>query len=102
MATSATVAVVGAGLSGAACARALTDAGVAVEVLDLSPPLWTRLQRWTYARPVQLRENRYLLGTSMVGLCGDGWGAPRVETAWISGTRLGRALAERLGRRPAT
>jgi renalase len=66
-------------------------------LLDLSAPTWTRVQRWTHARPVEPRETSYLLDGSGVGLCGDGWGAPRVETAWLSGTRLGRALAARLG-----
>ena len=34
-----------------------------------------------------------------VGRCGDSWcpsGSPRVESAWLSGDRLGRALAARL------
>lgn len=67
------------------------------DLLDLPPPRWTQVQRWMYARPVESRECAYLLGTSGIGLCGDGWGgAPRVETAWLSGTRLGKALVERL------
>lgn len=69
-------------------------------LLDLPPPTWTRVQRWTHARPAEPRESPYLLGDSAVGLCGDGWGFPRVETAWVSGTRLGRALAERLAEAP--
>ena len=36
-------------------------------------------------------------GDRPVGVCGDGWGeTPKVETAWLSGVRLGRALAARL------
>ena len=32
----------------------------------------------------------------LVGVCGDGWGpTPKVETAWLSGTRLGQALVRR-------
>lgn len=65
------------------------------ELLELPAPQWARVQRWTYARPTQERESTYLLGTSGIGLCGDGWGSPRVETAWVSGTRLGQALVER-------
>lgn len=65
-------------------------------LLDLPPPAWTRLQRWAYSRPTESRESSFWLGSSGIGLCGDGWGSPRVETAWASGTRLGRALAERL------
>jgi renalase len=31
-------------------------------------------------------------------VCGDGWGpTPKVETAWVSGTALGKALARTLG-----
>ena len=60
-------------------------------------PAWTRMQRWTFARPAEPREAAYHLGESRVGLCGDGWGSPRVETAWVSGDALGRALAEQLG-----
>jgi renalase len=65
-------------------------------VLQLDAPQSTHVQRWTYARPVDAREDSFFLGEARVGLCGDGWGSPRVETAWVSGTRLGRALAERL------
>jgi predicted NAD/FAD-dependent oxidoreductase len=31
-----------------------------------------------------------------VGLAGDVFGKPRVQTAWLSGRALGRALVERL------
>jgi renalase len=60
------------------------------------PPEWTYLQRWSLARPADPHDPPYHLGASMVGLCGDAWGAPRVETAWTSGRLLGRALVERL------
>lgn len=59
-------------------------------------PAWTRVQRWTYARPAAPREEPFHLGTAGVALCGDGWGSPRVETAWTSGDGLGRALAAQL------
>ena len=62
-------------------------------------PTWTKVQRWTYARPAAPREQAFHLGPARVGLCGDGWGSPRVETAWTSGDALGRALADEL--RPA-
>lgn len=65
-------------------------------LLGAPAPAWVRMQRWSHARPVQPREKTYLLGASGIGLCGDGWGSPRVETAWTSGTELGRALADRL------
>lgn len=60
-------------------------------------PEWSFVQRWTYARPLDAREIPYWSGDSGVSLCGDGWGSPRVETAWLSGHLLGKALAERLG-----
>lgn len=66
-------------------------------VLDLPDPQWTVVHRWTWARPDGDREASFRLGESGVGLCGDGWGASRVETAWRSGTDLGAALADRLG-----
>jgi renalase len=66
-------------------------------LLDIDrPPVWSYLQRWPLARPVEPHDAPYHLGGSMVGLCGDAWGSPRVETAWTSGHRLGRALVERL------
>jgi predicted NAD/FAD-dependent oxidoreductase len=60
-------------------------------------PDWTHLRRWTLARPAEPHDEPYHLGDALVGLCGDGWGPPRVETAWASGRALGRALAARLG-----
>ena len=61
------------------------------------PPEWTYLHRWSLSSPGDPHDQPYHLGESLVGLCGDGWGSPRVETAWSSGHALGRALAERLG-----
>ena len=74
------------------------EAGVAAMVADLRAvlglpvPSWTSVQRWTYAKPVGTREQAYGLA-GRVGLCGDGWGASKVEAAWVSGTALGQALA---------
>jgi renalase len=56
-------------------------------------PEWTHVHRWTHARPGSPREQEFAL-TGRVGVCGDGWAAPpRVESAWRSGSALGRALA---------
>lgn len=63
------------------------------EMLGLGEPTWSRVQRWTFAKPVGTREQSHWLGGARVGLCGDGWGAAKVEAAWLSGTALGRALA---------
>ncbi len=65
------------------------------EVMGVGEPAWTRVQRWTHAKPAGPRDELFHLGPAMVGLCGDGWGASKVEAAWLSGTRLGQALARR-------
>jgi predicted NAD/FAD-dependent oxidoreductase len=60
-------------------------------------PVWAEAKRWGSAAPGRSRVERYRLGDSLVGLCGDGWTErPRVEGAWLSGRDLGRALAARL------
>ncbi|MCW2537480.1 MAG: NAD/FAD-dependent oxidoreductase [Modestobacter sp.] len=66
-------------------------------LLDLdAEPEWTHVHRWAYARPGSPREQEFTL-TGRVGVCGDGWSAPpRVESAWRSGTALGRRLAATL------
>jgi renalase len=69
-------------------------------LLDLGEPAAVHVHRWTFARPVGERTDPFALvdGDRLVGVCGDGWGAaPKVETAWLSGVRLGRALVDRLG-----
>ena len=66
------------------------------ELLDVGEPAWSRVQRWSCARPAAPRDEAFHLGGARIGLCGDGWGTPRVETAWISGTRLGQELAAAL------
>lgn len=59
-------------------------------------PVWSRVQRWTFARPAGPRDEPFHLGAAGVGLCGDGWGASKVEAAWLSGHRLGQALTTAL------
>lgn len=69
-------------------------------LLELPEPEDVHVHRWTFARPVGEREESFALEEGdgpLVGVCGDGWGpTAKVETAWVSGTRLGRALAARL------
>jgi renalase len=60
-------------------------------------PVWTLARRWPHASPAQGRAEPFHLTDDGIGLAGDGWGSPRVETAWRSGHLLGRTLAERLG-----
>jgi renalase len=74
-------------------------------VLDVpADPEWTHAHRWTFAKPVNTHgDNAFgltLYRGRPLGLCGDSWcpsGAPRIESAWLSGRRAGTALAEQLG-----
>lgn len=67
-------------------------------LLDIDEdPSWWQVRRWSLARPAKARPAPFYLGPEMVGLCGDGWhGTAKVESAWLSGRDLGRALLERL------
>jgi renalase len=69
------------------------------ELLGLSDtPAWTHAHRWSYASPAEPHDGEFWIDGDLVGLCGDGWGSPKVETAWRSGTLLGRAIADRTRR----
>lgn len=59
-------------------------------------PRWTYVQPWADARPAKPRTVPYFFGEARIGLCGDAWGSPRVETAWTSGHRLGVEIARSL------
>jgi predicted NAD/FAD-dependent oxidoreductase len=62
------------------------------------PAVHSHVHRWTYAHPERVDGGRaYHLGADNVGLAGDAFGRPRVQTAWASGRALGAALVERLG-----
>ncbi len=89
-----------------------TPAGAVAPVLDAlhrvlnvtAEPEWTHAHRWTFAKPVATHGDEpfglITRGGRPLGLCGDSWcpsGAPRIESAWLSGHRLGTALATRLG-----
>ena len=72
-------------------------------LLDVAEePLWTHAHRWTFAKPAGTHgdaEFGLVDAGRPLGLCGDAWcpsGAPRVESAWLSGRRLGAALAASL------
>jgi renalase len=67
-------------------------------------PQWSYVHRWTFAKPSDTHgDSAFGLldhGGRPLGLCGDAWcpsGAPRVESAWLSGRRLGAALADGFG-----
>lgn len=54
-------------------------------------------KRWSLAKPLNPHVEHYFLGKSGVGLCGDGWHGPsRIESAYLSGRALGRAMASTL------
>ncbi len=58
------------------------------------PPLWTHTHRWGFAKPAAQHDVPFRID-GRVGLCGDQYcpdGSPRVESAWLSGTRLAAAL----------
>ncbi|HST47630.1 NAD(P)/FAD-dependent oxidoreductase [Jatrophihabitans sp.] len=65
-------------------------------------PSWTALYRWDCAKPASGRAAGFQLWPSRIAACGDGWTQrPRVEAAFLSGVRLGTALASRLTDRTA-
>jgi renalase len=78
-----------------AATPALVAATSRVLGIDALPAV-TSVHRWTYARPAEPRDEPCFLGAQRVGLCGDGWGSPRVETAYLSGRALGERLAAEL------
>ncbi|MBF5031041.1 FAD-dependent oxidoreductase [Micromonospora sp. ANENR4] len=62
------------------------------------PAVSVHVHRWTYASPAaHAGSATYHLDDDGIGLAGDAFGRPRVQTAWRSGRDLGRALAARLG-----
>ncbi len=80
-----------------------TAAGPAIEqaVRDLlglpEPAELVHVHRWTYAKPTAGGDGTYHLDDDGIGLAGDAFGKPRVQSAWRSGRDLGRALVGRLG-----
>ncbi|MEU8330683.1 FAD-dependent oxidoreductase [Micromonospora sp. NPDC048839] len=80
-----------------------TGAGPAVEqaVRDLlglpEHAVDVRVHRWTYAKPASGATGAtHHLDADGIGLAGDAFGKPRVQSAWRSGRDLGRAIAARL------
>ncbi|MCW3817527.1 FAD-dependent oxidoreductase [Micromonospora sp. DR5-3] len=82
--------------------RQPTAAGPAIEqaVRDLlglpEPAELVHVHRWTYATPAGGGDGTYHLDDDGIGVAGDAFGRPRVQTAWRSGRDLGRAVAARL------
>lgn len=70
-------------------------AGAVGELLGLTDEPEVRVHRWTYAQP--LATDAAYAVDGRVWLCGDAFGRPRVQTAWLSGRAVARAL---LGAQP--
>ncbi|OZM71833.1 NAD/FAD-dependent oxidoreductase [Amycolatopsis antarctica] len=81
-----------------AAVRPVLDAVGGLLGFDGADALWTHVHRWRYARPRHSRDTPFHRGEDGICLAGDGWGSPKVETAWRSGAALGRDL---LGLGPA-
>lgn len=62
-------------------------------LLGAGRPRSVHIRRWSCSRPGEPRQENHFYGSEKVGLAGDGWGPPRVETAWLSGRALGRRIA---------
>lgn len=68
------------------------------ELLGVGDPAWTHPHRWTFAKPAEPHRAPFGVIESNggdVALIGDQWcpdGAPRVESAWLSGAELGAAI----------
>ncbi|SHN46821.1 NAD(P)/FAD-dependent oxidoreductase [Cryptosporangium aurantiacum] len=76
-------------------AETVIDAVCGILAID-EPPSWTYVEPWREARPLGPRATSYHFGDARIGLCGDAWGSPRIETAWLSGHRLGVEIARTL------
>lgn len=69
------------------------------DLLGAGAPAWTHAHRWRLAKPAGQHDSTYGLvteGGRRIGFAGDQWcvvGAPRIESAWRSGTDLGQALS---------
>ncbi|MFC5291254.1 NAD(P)/FAD-dependent oxidoreductase [Actinokineospora guangxiensis] len=71
-------------------------AAAASRAVGLPEPVDVHVHRWTFARPAQDGARSFHWDDQGIGVCGDAWGSPRVETAWLSGTSLAaRILAAR-------
>ncbi|MDY7087190.1 MAG: FAD-dependent oxidoreductase [Actinomycetota bacterium] len=68
-------------------------AGAVGELLHLSEIPAVRVHRWTFAQPDPVDAPYVVDGR--VWLCGDAFGRPRVQTAWLSGRAVAHALLSR-------
>ncbi len=65
-----------------------------VDALGFGAPEWTHAHRWTFAKPAGQHDAPFGRDGRVL-FAGDQWcpeGRPRVESAWLSGTRAAAAL----------
>jgi renalase len=70
-------------------------------LLGLTPsrpnPVYQAAHRWRYARvEVETGPSFLFDRTASIGACGDWLQGPRIESAWLSGHKLGQAMAGHL------
>ncbi|MFD9702554.1 NAD(P)/FAD-dependent oxidoreductase [Lentzea sp. NPDC059081] len=63
------------------------------ELLGITAPPEIETHRWTYAQPEKASETPFARD-GRVWLCGDAFGRPRVQTAWLSGRAVASALLD--------
>jgi renalase len=78
-------------------AAAAGDMAAAVrDLLDLGAPSDVRVHRWTFAQPTP--QDGDFARKDNVYLCGDAFGKPRVQTAWLSGRAVAHDILQRTDR----
>lgn len=73
-------------------ASALLDAFGKEAGLQMLTPTATHVHRWRYARSGEGGTSFHWNAARRLGLCGDWCIGPRVEAAWLSGTKLAGAM----------
>jgi predicted NAD/FAD-dependent oxidoreductase len=69
------------------------------DVLGAADPVWSHAHRWTFAKPADHHDAPFGYTKEngrIIGFAGDQWcpnGSPRIESAWMSGTALGKQIA---------
>jgi predicted NAD/FAD-dependent oxidoreductase len=65
---------------------------------NLGSPSISMVHRWRYARVLETAPGDFGLDLDQgLATCGDWHMGPRVEAAWLSGHRLGHAIADAVG-----
>ena len=75
-----------------AVAAALMQALAQETGITVPTPLFLAAHRWRYARCGSAKADHLWNDAQKLGVCGDWLIGPRVEAAWLSGTRLAAAM----------